>query len=209
MKINYCFILLIFVFESAVAYDDSKAAVYEGLKINKAPMLDNFTICYGYSCKKIVDSFLDHNEWQQIQSIFSPPAENAEDERNKIRKTVAKLELMIGKKTKTDSDKGGNFRGFFLGGQMDCIDESNNTTTYLKLLAQYNLLQWHTVEKIHTRGLHVFQSPHSSAVIKEKKSGQAYVVDSWFYDNGVEPEIVTLKNWKKGWRPEKAHLYEE
>ena len=37
---------------------------------------------------------------------------------------------------------------------MDCIDESVNTTTYLKLFENHGLLRWHrTIERIQRRGI--------------------------------------------------------
>jgi len=44
--------------------------------------------------------------------------------------------------------------------------------------------------------------PHTTAVIQEKSNFEKYAVDSWYQDNGEDPFIVPLANWKAGWKPE-------
>ena len=46
--------------------------------------------------------------------------------------------------------------------QMDCIDESTNSTTYLRILAGAGLLRWHRVEARVTRGFFIFGWPHTT-----------------------------------------------
>ena len=115
------------------------------------------------------------------------------------------MEKIIGKKTNTTDDRGGNLEGVFAeSNQMDCIDESSNSTTYLALMQRDNLLKWHTVQPTKTRGFFIFGMPHTTAVIKENQTGEKWAVDSWFYDNGVEPVIIPISQWSDGWRPEDA-----
>ena len=91
--------------------------------------------------------------------------------------------------------------GFGRSGQLDCIDESTNTTTYLRLLDQAGLLRHHRVVERATRfGLFVGM-PHSTAVIEELDSGNRFAVDSWFHDNGQPPHIVRLEDWRAGLDP--------
>ncbi len=63
---------------------------------------------------------------------------------------------------------------------MNCIDESTNTTTYLRLFVQGGLMRWHTVEDRATRGWFLFGLPHTTAVMRERASKLRYAVDSWF-----------------------------
>ena len=82
-------------------------------------------------------------------------------------------------------------------GQLDCISESRNTTTYLRLLEAEGLLQWHTVEERQVRHPLIF-NVHWSAVIRERTSGERFAVDSWFLDNGKPPFIQPLEDWLSG-----------
>lgn len=167
------------------------------------PSLNAFPICYKHTCAAVATLSLTPAEWGEIRKIFKPGADSAEAERILIKKAVARLEIIIGKKVNTSHDKGGNFDGMFVddGYQMDCIDESSNTTTYLALMQKDNLLQWHQVQPTKTRGFFIFGMPHTTAVIKENQSDKKWAVDSWFHDNGVEPEILPVSIWSDGWHP--------
>lgn len=128
---------------------------------------------------------------------------NAAEERAAIAHSVAALEQVVGRQTGTDRDLGGTFPGAFKTGQMDCIDESTNTTRYLQLFAQRGWLRWHSVSQPATRlPLPLGWWPHTTAVIHERATGNEYAVDSWFEPNGRPPHIVDLTRWRRGWKPE-------
>jgi hypothetical protein len=84
---------------------------------------------------------------------------------------------------------------------MDCIDESTNTTTYLKIFQRADLLRWNEVVEPATRGWFLFGWPHTTAVIRDKTTNDLYAVDSWFLDNGLPATVVPLAIWKEGFRP--------
>jgi len=165
------------------------------------PEYTNFSICYGHTCRYFAVLALSGEEWHKIRSIFSPPAVSAEQEREQIRAAIAMLETLIGAMTGTSNDKAENFAGMGEEGQMDCVDEATNTSSYLTMLQTENLLKWHTVDYRTSRGISSLQVPHFTAVIHEKERGNYFAVDSWFLDNGKPPFIVPLPVWKKGWKP--------
>ena len=160
-----------------------------------------FPVCSGYGCANIDTVSLSAVEWRAVRALFNPRADNPAAERRQIARAIGQLERIVGPKTETEGDKGGTFPGLFESGQMDCIDESTNTTVYLRLLAAENLLRWHEVGADATRGYFLFGWPHTTATMREKNSGDEYAVDSWFFDNGIEPAIVPLKQWRDGWNP--------
>jgi hypothetical protein len=140
-------------------------------------------------------------EWQTVTAPLKTPSTSAAAERRAIARTMARFETVVGRHTGTSQDLGRNVAGFGRPGQLDCIDESTNTTTYLRLLQQEGLLRFHRVARRATRfGLFVGM-PHSTAVIEEIESGNRYVVDSWFRDNGHLPHIVRLEDWRAGRDP--------
>lgn len=166
------------------------------------PTTDNFPVCYKHTCEVVETLSLTPAEWQEIHNIFQPGPNSPESERMLIGKAIAHMEGLIGKKVNTSNDKGGNFAGLFLdGNQMDCIDESSNTTTYLAMMQRDKLLKWHQVQPTKTRGFFIFGMPHTTAVIKETQSAKVWAVDSWFYDNGIEPAIIPISQWSDGWSP--------
>ena len=166
------------------------------------PTPEAFSICFNHTCKEVKDLTLQGRQWQEILAIFSPPVADAAEERRRIAEAVARLELVVGELADTSNDKGGNLAGMFSDGhQMDCIDESTNTTTYLMMLSEGGVLRWHSVGDRATRGFFIFGMPHTTAVLKDRLTGAKWAVDSWFHDNGVAPEIVPLGQWRAGWEP--------
>jgi len=155
----------------------------------------SFTVCYGFECGRQQQVSLTPSQWQGIRAIFTPPAADAGLERALIRRAIAQMETLAGASTGTWMDKGGNTAGSGQPKQMDCIDESTNTTTYLSLIQQDGLLQWHEVAERARRAKWILDV-HWTAVIREKASGHFYAVDSWFLDNGEPPYIQRLEDWK-------------
>lgn len=168
------------------------------------PTPKHIPVCSGYGCRIIDSVSLNDVEWCAVRALFHPRASSAIDERQQIARAIALIERFIGPKTDTTRDKGGTFPGLFEDGQMDCIDESTNTTFYLRLLVADGLIRWHDVGPDATRGYFLFGWPHTTATIRETGSGENYVVDSWFFDNGVEPVIIPIKQWRDGWNPPAA-----
>ena len=165
------------------------------------PEYSNFSICYGRTCRYYAAFSLTDYEWQNVRDIFNPPATSAEKEREQIRDSIALLETIIGEMAGTSDDRAENFTGQNEEGQMDCVDEATNSSSYLTMMQADNLLKWHSVDYRISRGIGSLQAPHFTAVIREKQSGKYFAVDSWFLDNGEPPYIVPLHIWKKGWRP--------
>jgi len=166
------------------------------------PSPARFSICYGHTCRYTVDVGLSRVEWLSVKELFTSSVNTPAHEREQIRNAISLLETLVGEKTNTSGDKGGNFDGLGLQGQMDCIDESTNTTVYLTMLQNDDLLKWHRVSKRTSRGVFSLQAPHFTAVIREKDNNDVYAVDSWFLDNGRPPFIVPIKSWAQGWKPE-------
>ncbi len=86
--------------------------------------------------------------------------------------------------------------------QMDCIDETINTSLFLKFFERQDVLKWHEVgEPIHRGYFLDMKWPHNSATVIEKQSRDVYAVDSYWYDNGVPATIVHMDIWMTDWDP--------
>jgi hypothetical protein len=166
-------------------------------------MPSSFRVCSDFGCGRDTVVVLDEGEWRQIGAIFSPVATDAAAEREQIRAAIANFEMVVGPKTDTQNDEAGAaLFSFDPHGQMDCIDEAYNTSTYLRLLAMQGLLHWHTVGLPVMRGHLIDRWPHNTATITELGTSDTFAVDSWFHANGAPPEIVALAVWRSGWHPE-------
>jgi hypothetical protein len=177
------------------------ADVFNREDVILAPVPDHFSVCFNGSCKELSVVGLSAEQWRQVRETFTPPAPDPEAERKQIAAAIALMERFVGKLTDTAHDLGRNDVGNPGDNWMDCIDESTNTTSYLKIFAAQGLLKWHTVQDRQTRGWFLFGYPHTSAVIRDTQSGQEYAVDSWFYPNGVAPAILPVGVWHDGWNP--------
>ena len=165
--------------------------------------LSAFQVCKNYGCSTRVTVSLRADEWNKVRALFTPPPEGAAEERERIRQAIGLLETLVGPKAGTEHDEGGApLVNFNREGQLDCIDESVNTTTYLRFLAADQLLRWHDVGKPAARGYFLDNiRPHNTATVVERDSGVVYTMDSWFHANGVPPETVLLSAWLDGWDP--------
>ncbi|MFV1972233.1 MAG: hypothetical protein ACC648_00820 [Thiohalobacterales bacterium] len=167
-----------------------------------APRPELFSVCYDHSCNTIVTDTLSPEEWRTASAELMLPLPSAADERHAVALAIAAMEDIVGRHTGTGIDSGGNLRGFGRPSQMDCIDESTNTNTYLLMFERDGLLKHHTVVRRSTRfGLFVGM-PHTTAVIQANETQQRYAVDSWFHDNGKPPYIERLELWKAGGEPD-------
>lgn len=167
----------------------------------QTPSLAVFEVCFGGGCAEVRSLALTTKEWQKVTAIFDNTPVNPEQERQLIGKGIAQLEIIVGEKIGTSNDLAGTFFEGRLSGQLDCNDESINTTTYMRLMRQASLLKWHETEDTRTRNFFFNGWPHSTAVIRDTTTNTRFAVDSWFYDNGAPPVIVPFKEWKAGYRP--------
>ena len=169
------------------------------------PVPNEFTVCHGNGCSHLSHLSLTPNQWLELRSVFHPLARDAVEERGRLRRAIALMERIVGVATRTSSDKGGTFNNG--DGQMDCIDESINTTLYLTMFQKFGLLREHQVEDRATRGWFIGGWPHTTAVIseitllQERGPRKFWAVDSWFLENGEPPFILSLEKWKSGWNP--------
>ena len=166
------------------------------------PTPSKYSICLHNTCQDFANLSLSNSQWQQITALFLPKANNAEQERHLIQQAIALFETFSGQQSPSHLDRAKNDLSGGVQGQLDCIDEATNTTVYLRLLAEAGLLRWHQQASRITRGILSGNAPHTTATIIETKSGQRFAVDSWFESNGKQPYIVSLEQWKDGWKPE-------
>lgn len=198
---------LVFVLPVMTACAALPAKTYQSYLKEKGlqpPTPEHFQHCHGYGCKHVSDVTFEESDWAEIAPLFDPPPQTPEEERQIIKDVIGLFERKVGALTGTEEDRLGTF--YKLGRyQLDCVDESTNTTVYLSILQAKGLLNFHDIELPNARWpiVHSGRWPHQTAVITDQQSGESYVVDSWFHHNGAPAEIVPLKEWKQGWKPEK------
>ena len=200
--------LIILFFVSALTLTSCSSMVNKGPKHyisqfgNSKPEPSSFMFCSKYGCKKKTMLSLSADSWQSVREIFSEKASDPAMERLQISEAVGLLESIIGPVTNTEHDEPGSFPGIGKGDQLDCVDESLNTSTYLVMMEEDGLITEHNLFGPAHRGYLIDGNwPHFAPVIEEKNTGERFVVDSWFYKNGEKPVIISLQEWKGGWKP--------
>lgn len=169
--------------------------------IDKQPSLANIQFCHGYGCRMRSSIHLSGSDWAYITDPLKN-IKSAEQERAALAQTIARYEMIIGDIAGTYRDKARSPAFAVDKYQLDCIDESVNTSTLLDLLDLAGLLHWHQPATPAKRGSVLSSNwPHNTAVIQEKMSAAFYAVDSWFHENGRAAEIVLLEQWLGGWQP--------
>jgi hypothetical protein len=152
------------------------------------------TVCHGFDCRNQTALAFSADEQQRLQALFAEPS-NATAEREAIRKAVQLFEsattarLGVADQPKSDLSQTGQ------QGQMDCIDESTNTRTFLRHLESRGLLKHYAVQTNVTRGV-IFDGRyfHATAVIRDE-GGQRWAVDSWYEPAGGAPDVMRLEEW--------------
>ena len=168
------------------------------LLVSVSPRADTgtgFVHCFDFGCKSTRDIVYEDSHWAQIRVLFDARELDMFEEKQAIRRAIALMETISGELAGTHLDKAGNYPGYDLAGQMDCIDESTNTFQYLLALEREGLLNWHRVDLKQRRI--VWFLTHWTATISEIGSGRRFAVDSWYRDNGEPPYLQPLEDWRQ------------
>jgi len=156
------------------------------------------TYCSAHGCLERDKLSLTSAQWLQVTKGMRKPAIGPVQERMNISVAVAEYEKIAGTKSNTSNDLART--GINNANQLDCIDESLNTTSLLVMLVEENLIQWHSLSGTFGRG-EAFDWPHYAPSLQEKGSQKIFIVDSWFRNNGKPAVVLPLQVWKAGWNP--------
>ena len=163
-------------------------------------------ICHAYTCSKKTTFYFHKKDIAQIAAVMRnvKRSDTPAEERRAVAYAIAHIEKRVGAKLGIKDRPGMEFRGTGDPTQQDCVDEATNTTSYLLVLQSNGLLKHHTVGipfskgdllKATLQGDPVRYWPHWTAVLKEKKTGQKWAVNSWIYVQGENPAVVKVEEW--------------
>jgi len=181
----------------AATLDSAVVRMLESLSL-PVPSPPNVLICSGFGCfyrTQIGFSAGDRGRLASIMSGASTPAA----ERNAIGNAYAWFEKRVAREAGTAKAIARTTPGYSRDrGQFDCFDKTHNATELLALLTHYGLLRHHVIDVPRSRGLLVdLRQHHTTAVIREKKSGKQWSVDGWTRRNGERPDIFPIEYWAK------------
>jgi len=163
---------------------------------------DEVSLCYNYGCYAKAQVNFSEAQLAGLQQQLAA-AGDAVSERSAISAVIGRMYAIAGEQTPVWRDKGGNFADRGEDGQMDCIDHSSNTYTFLSLLELHGWLRFHEVMEPVRRVRFLF-AVHWSARVRDKATQRAYAVDSWYVDNGRPAIVIPLEDWRSGRIPDGA-----
>ena len=179
-----------------------KLALLGALAVSGLAHAEEVTICYNYGCHSRAQVSFSEGQLNGLNDLLAA-AGDAAAERGAISIAIGRMYGIAGEQTPVWRDKGGNYADGGENGQMDCIDHSTNTSTFLGLLQSHGWLRFHEVLEPILRTPFFF-AVHWAARIRDLGTQQAYVVDSWYFDNGHPAAVIPAEQWLAGRNPDGA-----
>ena len=161
-----------------------------------SPTPDGVPVVWGWGRRHHAVISIPPEDWEHIRTLFHPPTDTPAAEREQVALAVRRLEQIAGEQTPIRYDAPGNQMPDVGLGQCDCVDESSNTTTWLALLRGADLLKWHDVMRPICRS-----AMHWSAALRDRTTGETWMIDTWEGANGDPPLVLELEPWSRRHSP--------
>ncbi len=160
-------------------------------------------VCRGYGCLAQDPVVFSSSDLVLLGKKLSL-ATSASEERVAISIVVGNMYQLAGRQSLIRFDRAGNYFDDHPAGKMDCIDHSQTTTRFLKLLELGGYLRWHRVlDPVRRTSFYMFD--HFSAAVEAKGPGEEpkrFVIDSWFVEQGEPALVFPLQEWMQGAGPD-------
>ena len=164
-----------------------------------APAGTRIVACHGYGCARRMEMSMDGALMSRVEAALRAGRGSPAAERRALSEAIRAYTAYLAASFGGDPDlprSPPQWSGVF--GQMDCVDETTNTTSLLLVLQEQGLLAHHTVERPQSRGLFIDgRYPHVTAVVAEKRTGREWAVDPWTRAPGQQPDILPLDRWRQ------------
>ncbi|TMI99131.1 MAG: hypothetical protein E6G97_23520 [Alphaproteobacteria bacterium] len=200
MRASFAICALLLLMPAAGQAGELDFGIVKTLEQLSLPVPDpaNPIVCHGFGCAYRTPILLRNVDRAQIKKLFgAAAAKSPEGERNAVAATMAWFEKRVAAEAGTAGAKARAGLGHAGDpSQFDCLDKTSNTVGVLALLAQMGLLRHHAIDEPVSRGFIIGGLPHTTAVVRERKSGQKWVVDGWTHNNGELPDVMPLETWR-------------
>ena len=164
-----------------------------------APTSNRIIACHGYGCARRVALAVDSSWLGRAGALMRAGWSSPDAERRALAEVVKTYTAYLARQFGGAPDAPRSppqMSG--VHGQMDCIDETANTTSLLLVLEAQGLLRHHRVERPQSRGLFIDgRYPHVTAIIAEERTGKEWAVDPWTKAPGQRPDILPLSQWRQ------------
>jgi len=203
MKLNRLLALPLLAGLMACTYEREGPPQYHYQEFkSRAPVGNKVFVCHAYGCQDQSPVKFRAAQIREIKALMrrTKKGDTPHQERRAVAYAIAWMERYVGEKIGTSADRAGmEFSGSGDPTQQDCVDEATNTTSYMLVLQHNGLLKHHTVGRPFSKGNvlvgGVSQWPHWTGVLIETENQTKWAVDSWIYDNGVNPAVIEADKW--------------
>jgi hypothetical protein len=161
------------------------------------PTAGQMTVCYGFVCRLRLVLAFTPAERTTIINMMAKGRAGADAERKAIQQVFVWFDRRVARETGTNRRVArADIRHLDAEHNFDCFDTTRNAASLLLILQEWGQLKHHTVSDPRFRGnLLVGQTPHNTAVLKEKQGGKAWAVDMWTTAFGQVPDVMPLEKW--------------
>lgn len=182
----------------AVEMTPAVAQLYSSVEI-LPPDARRMTVCYGFVCRLRYILDFTPGDRRALTDLLNKGRASPEAERKAVQLAVQWLDRRMGPILKmTKRLARADFRHRDDDHNYDCYDTTRNAVSLLLVLREWGLLRHHTISDPEYRGRWLIgQTPHNTAVLKDKKTGTEWVVDLWTRAYGELPDVMTVEKWLK------------
>lgn len=163
------------------------------------PSASSMTVCYGFVCRRRHIFDFSAADRAALGKIMASGKASAAAERAAAQKAVIWWDRRLGPIIGTDKRIAkADFRYFDDKHNYDCWDTTRNVTSLLLIMQNWGMFKHHTVGNPHYRGNALaLQTPHNTAVLRDKVTGTEWSVDMWTQAYAQPPAVMPVTQWVK------------
>jgi hypothetical protein len=183
---------------AAIELSPAVAQLYSSVEIHP-PTATRMTVCYGFVCRLRYILDFTPGDRRALTGLLNKGKASPEAERKAVQLAVQWLDRRMGSILGTTKRLArADFRHRDDDHNYDCYDTTRNAVSLLVVLREWGLLRHHTISDPEYRGRWlVGQTPHNTAVLKDRKTGTEWVVDLWTKAYGELPDVMPVAKWLK------------
>ncbi len=181
---------------AAIKLTPAQAQAYTLVEM-QPPTATQMTVCYGFVCRLRLEIAFTPAERTNLMNLMAKGRASAAEERKAIQQVFVWFDQRVARHAGTNKRVAyADFRAFDDDRNFDCWDTTRNAQSLLLVLQEWGALRHHTVSDPRFRGnLFIGQTPHNTAVIREKAGGEIWAVDMWTTAYGQVPHVMTVEKW--------------
>ena len=155
------------------------------------------TVCYGFVCRRRLVLLFSPAERAALTGSLASGKASPAEERKALQRAFVWFDKRVAREIGTSRRVArADFRSGNDAGNFDCFDTTRNAVSLLLIFQEWGLIRHHTIADPKYRGNWlVGQTPHNTAVLTDKKTGENWVIDMWTTAYGQVPDVMPLEKW--------------